>query len=67
MSKKILSTFALLDVLSKGEKTKLLKRIERGEKINIVLRGQITGVFGNFDGTSREYSVDVESVEEVSA
>ena len=58
---KIKSQFALLDVL--GKDGTLNKRVEKGEKVSVVIRGTITGVAGHHDGTSREYEVEVDRVE----
>lgn len=63
---KIDSTYALLDV-KKGRR-KLAGRVERlkeGEGIPVVIHGRIVSRWGNDDGTSIEFQVDVDSCEEV--
>jgi hypothetical protein len=63
---KIDSGFALLDV--KKNRAALRKRLLAGERIEVVIRGRIDnapGSIGHDDGTSREFSIDVTSVEEV--
>lgn len=57
------STFALLDV-TKG-RAKLAKRIEKGERIPVIIRGTITGVWGDDDGISQEFEVEVDSAKEL--
>ena len=59
---RIKSVFALLDVLSKRD-GELYRRIGDGEKIEVVVRGRIANGFGNHDGESREYEIDVSSGE----
>lgn len=57
------SDFALLDV--KSGRAALAKRIEIGERIPVVIRGVIRKQWGNDDGTSIEFEVDVDSVKEL--
>ena len=59
---KIESEFALLDVLSKSERKRLQQRLTKGP-VEIVLKGRLTKVWGNHDGTSQEYEVEVDAVE----
>ena len=55
---KIDSKFALLDVM-RG-RVKLAKRINAGEtRIPVTVRGYIVNVFGNDDGTSIEFEIEV--------
>lgn len=56
---RIKSTFAILDVLSQRD-GELYRRVRAGEEFPVVIRGKIVRVFGNHDGTSREYEIDVE-------
>lgn len=63
MPKPINSTFALLDV-EKG-RADLSRRIAKGEKIPVVIRGVIAIQWGGDDGTSIEFQVDVKSVKEL--
>lgn len=58
----IKSEFALLDVLSKTERKRLQQRLAKGP-VEIVLKGRLTKVWGNHDGTSQEYEVEVDAVE----
>lgn len=65
---KIKSTFALLDVLV--GRSWLNKRIPKGshdmtEPVRVIIHGSITGRWGDFDGTSQDFTVDVERVEVV--
>ena len=63
MSRAINSEFALLDV--KRGRVELARRINRGDnRIPVTIRGYITDVWGNDDGTSIEFQVDVASVVE---
>lgn len=57
------SDFALLDV--KTGRAALAKRIEKGERIPVVVRGVLYSQWGHDDGTSIEFEVDVESVKEL--
>lgn len=57
----ISSDFAILDV-TKGRK-ELMKHVNNKGYIDVVIRGRIETEWGNDDGTSREFSVDVSSVE----
>ena len=52
--------FALLDV--KHGRVGLKKRIDKGERIPVTIRGEICGSWGDDDGTSREFDVEVASV-----
>lgn len=62
---KINSTFAILDV-KKGRRA-LAKRFEKdkGLRIPVIIKGYITHQWGGDDGTSIEFGVDVDDVEEV--
>jgi len=57
------SDFALLDV--KAGRKALAKRIAKGERIPVVIRGTICGQWSRDDGTSIEFEIGVSSVEEV--
>lgn len=57
------SGFALLDVTT--GRAALAKRIERGERIPVVIRGTINARWGGDDGTSIEFEVDVSGVKEL--
>ena len=59
---KIKSTFAILDVLSAGERRKLQRQLQDAP-IPIVIKGKLVRVWGNHDGVSQEYEVEVEAVE----
>lgn len=62
MPQKINSDFALLDV--KRGRVELARRVNRGERIPVTIRGYIDNVHSNDDGTSIEFSLtDVEAVE----
>jgi hypothetical protein len=64
---KIKSDFALLDV--KTGKGALNKMCDKGhgisKPVNVIIRGKITGRWGQSDGISQEFQVDVEAVEVV--
>lgn len=57
------SDFAILDV--KAGRAALLKRVEAGERVKVIIRGTISTVWGSDDGTSQEFTVDVSSLTEV--
>ena len=58
----IKSEYAILDVL--GRDGELYRRVRGdGAEIPVVIRGKIVRVFGDHDGVSREYDVEVESVD----
>jgi hypothetical protein len=58
MAERIDSGFAILDV--KRGRVQLARRVNRGEKrIPVTIRGYITEVHGNDDGTSIEFEVTV--------
>lgn len=60
---KIDSTFAILDV--KRGRVQLARRVNAGEKrIPVTVRGYITDVHSNDDGTSIEFTIDVTSAVE---
>jgi hypothetical protein len=59
----IKSEFALLDVLSKSERRLLQRQLEARGPMDITIKGKLTRVWGNHDGTSQEYEVCVKSVE----
>ena len=59
---KLKSTFALLDV-KKGRK-ELFKRLGftgrgKGERVPVTITGYIVGAWGDDDGTSREFEIEV--------
>ena len=56
----IKSNFAILDVL-KGDIGNLEDELKDGP-IQIVIKGEIDGVYGHFDGTSKEFCVNVHEV-----
>ena len=64
---KIESDFAILDV--KRGRSKLDKLCNTGHGMNppleVLIRGKITGRWGQSDGISQEFQVEVESVEVV--
>lgn len=55
------SDFAILDV-TKGRR-ELMKHVNNKGYIDVVIRGRIETAWGDDDGISREFSVDVKSVE----
>ena len=57
---KLQSTYAMLDVM-RG-RVGLKKAIERGKAVSVVIEGEISDMFGNDDGVSREFNVDVKRV-----
>lgn len=57
------SDFALLDV--KAGRVALAKRVEGGEKIPVVIRGTISHRWGQDDGISIEFELDVTSIKEL--
>jgi hypothetical protein len=59
----IKSDFALLDV--KGGRAALVRRVTKGERVPVIIRGSIDAIYGNDDGVSREFIVDVKSVTEI--
>ncbi len=62
---KLQSTHAILDV-KRGRKQladNFLICPDQSKKIPVVITGYIDGIFGNDDGTSREFTVRVEKVE----
>ena len=61
---RIRSGFAILDVLSARD-GELYRRVAAGEDIPVVVRGRLVNIHGNHDGESREYQIDVASVEVV--
>ena len=58
----IRSKFAILDVLSGYRELPKTCDPDTSESIDVVIRGTITHCYGDHDGTSREYVVDVKSV-----
>lgn len=56
------SNFALLDV-KRGRKA-LARRLAKGERVAVIIYGEIEGVWGSDDGVSQEFSVYVRTVEE---
>lgn len=69
MTKRVIikSDFALLDV--KGGRSALFKalgftgRFDGAEPIPITITGRILGAWGQYDGTSQEFEIEVEKVE----
>ena len=57
------SQFAILDV--KAGRQALKARVEAGQRISVVIRGVIDAIHSQDDGVSREFSIEVESVEEM--
>jgi hypothetical protein len=57
------SGFALLDV--EAGRGALAKRVRKGERIPVVIRGTISDTWGNGDGASIEFVIDVASVQEL--
>lgn len=58
MTRKISSTFAILDVM-RG-RVELARRINRGDdRIPVTVRGYIVRQHGNDDGTSIEFEIEV--------
>ena len=55
------SKYALLDV--EAGRAKLAKSVGAGSRIPLVIRGTISGIYGNDDGRSQEFHVDVDSVD----
>ena len=62
MALKLKSEFALLDV--KQGRTKLAKVVKHdsGRRVPVTITGYITGRWGNDDGISIEFEVEVEKV-----
>lgn len=56
------SHFAILDV--KAGRKALAKRVAKGQRIPVTIRGFIVSRWGDDDGTSIEFSLDVTSVTE---
>lgn len=59
----IKSKFALLDVTGGYRKLPKTGNPETSEPVEVFIRGTITHRWGHHDGTSREYGLDVKSVE----
>lgn len=57
------SDFAILDV--KAGRAALMKRVEGGAKIRVLIEAEIDSVYGHDDGVSREFNCIVHSVKEV--
>ena len=57
------SDFAILDV--KAGRAALMKRVEAGNKVRILIEAEIDSVYGHDDGVSREFNCIVHSVKEV--
>lgn len=62
MAENINSDFALLDI--KRGRVQMAKRVNRGERIPVTIRGYIDNAHGHDDGTSIEFSVVVTSAVE---
>ena len=58
---KIKSEFALLDVLGSG--ASLQRALAKRGGVPVTIKGRITSVWGNHDGTSQEYQMMVQFVE----
>lgn len=56
------SNFAILDV--KAGRSALKKRVEAGERIQVIIHGTIDYIHSHDDGISREFSVSVTEVVE---
>ena len=56
------SKLAILDVTT--GRNALLKRVNAGERIPIIIRGTITSAWGHDDGISREFTVEVTDLSE---
>lgn len=56
---KVSSNFAIIDV--EGGRHALKRQIESGSDIQVTLKGRIDAVFGADDGTSREFTIIVDS------
>lgn len=57
------SDFAILDV--KAGRAALMKRVEAGNKVRVLIEAEIDTVHGHDDGVSREFNCIVHSVKEV--
>lgn len=57
------SNFALLDVTT--GRAILARRVAAGERISVVIRGVINSQWGDGDGISTEFEIDVSSVKEL--
>jgi hypothetical protein len=57
------SDFLILDV--KAGRAALMKRVEAGNKVRILIEAEIDSVYGHDDGVSREFNCIVHSVKEV--
>jgi len=62
-SLKIQSNFAILDV--KGGRDELTSKVIKGENVKLYLTVKVIGVWGEDDGVSREFCLDVIDVEEL--
>lgn len=60
---KLKSDFAILDV--KAGRAVLLRRLKRGEKVRVVIEGEIETTWSRDDGVSQEFAVNVTAVREV--
>lgn len=58
---KLQSNFALLDV--KRGRVGLRKKLEKGALVPVIIYGRVTHIWGNDDGESQEFEVEVDSVE----
>lgn len=58
---KISSDFAILDV--KNGRQDLKDAIDNGQSFPVTLKGRITAIWGGDDGISREFQIDVDSIE----
>ena len=56
----ITSDFAILDV--KIGRSKLVKLVDAGGTIPVLIKGTITSVWGRDDGTSQEFEVSVKKL-----
>jgi thymidine phosphorylase len=57
------SDFLILDV--KAGRAALMKRIEGGNKVRVLIEAVIDTVYGHDDGVSREFNCIVTSVKEI--
>ena len=57
---KLQSTYALLDV--KRGRVGLNKLMDKSERVRVTIEGEIDAVYGDDDGESQEFTVDVSRV-----
>jgi len=59
----IKSEFALLDILGKKRCSDLKKRLKREGPFEVVIRARVVGAWGDYDGMSQEFELEVTGVE----